>query len=75
MVPVSALSKYFCALCARAGKSLDDLGPKVGVLPTELLLMPTGSITPTKAVIAGLARELDSGVRYIEKLASQIPPK
>lgn len=27
---------------------------------------------PTKAVISGLARELDSDVRYLEKLAEEI---
>lgn len=75
MVPVSALSKHFCALCARAGKSLDDLAPKVGVLHKELFQMLTGRVTPTKGVIVGLARELDSDVRYIEKVASQIRPK
>jgi hypothetical protein len=32
----------------------------------------SGKVMPTKAVISGLARELDSDVRYLEKLAEEI---
>jgi len=75
VVQVSTFSQYVSALCARAGKSADDLAPKIGVLPTELLLMLAGWTTPTKEVIRGLARELDSDVNYLEKLASQVKLK
>jgi hypothetical protein len=34
----------------------------------------TGKVTPTQAVISGLAKELDSDVRYLEKLAAEIKP-
>jgi hypothetical protein len=69
---VYEFSKHVGALCARAGKNVHDLGPSVGVLPSELLDMINGRKKPTKAVIAGLARELNSDVRYLEKLAEQI---
>jgi hypothetical protein len=36
--------------------------------------MFNGYAVPSKAVIAGLARELDSDVRYLEKLAAEIKP-
>ena len=41
-------------------------------MPTELLRMINGRAKPTKAVIASLARELDSDVRYLAKLAAEI---
>jgi hypothetical protein len=40
----------------------------------ELLRMINGKTVPTKAVIAGLAKELDSDVRYLTKLAAEIKP-
>jgi hypothetical protein len=48
------------------------LGPKLGMDPMELLRMINGKVVPTKAVVQGLARELDSDVRYLEKLAEEI---
>ena len=72
---VYEFSKHIGALCVRAGKNVHDLGPRVGVLPTELLRMINGRAKPTKAVIAGLARELYSDVRYLAKLAAEIEPQ
>ena len=69
---VYEFSKHVGGLCVRAGKSVYDLGPRVGVLPSELLDMINGRKKPTKAVIAGLARELNSDVRYLKKLAAEI---
>jgi hypothetical protein len=40
--------------------------------PMELLRMINGKVVPTKAVVHGLARELDSDVRYLEKLVEEI---
>jgi hypothetical protein len=40
----------------------------------ELLRMINGKVMTTKAVISGLARELDTDVRYLEKLAAEIKP-
>jgi hypothetical protein len=48
------------------------VGAKLGIDLTELLRMINGKVVPTKQVIAGLARELDSDVRYLEKLADEI---
>jgi hypothetical protein len=47
-------------------------GKKLGVDPIELLHMLTGEGLPTKAVIASLAKELDSDSRYLEKLAAEM---
>jgi hypothetical protein len=74
---------HFPAFCASAifapalrsssasGIALARIGPW-GVDPIELLRMINGRSLPTKAIVAGLARELDSDVRYLEKLAEEI---
>jgi hypothetical protein len=69
---VYAFSKHVGALCARAGKSVYEIGPRLGVTPIELLQMINGRVKPTKAVVQGLAKELDSDVRYLEKLAADV---
>jgi transcriptional regulator with XRE-family HTH domain len=65
-------SQHIGALCVTRGIKVQKLGAKFGVDPTELLSMINGKTVPTKAVISGLARELDSDVRYLEKLAAEI---
>jgi transcriptional regulator with XRE-family HTH domain len=67
-------SRHIGALCARRHTNIQELGAKLGVHPMLLLSMINGRIMPTKAVIIGLAKELDSDVRYLEKLTSEIKP-
>ena len=40
--------------------------------PTELLGMINGRLLPTNAVLSGLALELDTDGRYLEKLAERL---
>jgi hypothetical protein len=40
----------------------------------ELLRMINGKAVPSKAVVARLARELDSYRAYLQKLAAEIEP-
>ena len=40
--------------------------------PMDLLRMINGKVPLNKKVIAGLAKELGSDVRYLEKLAAEI---
>jgi hypothetical protein len=69
---VYEFSKHIGALCVTRGTDVYKLGPKLGMDPMELLRMINGKVVPTKAVVQGLARELDSDVRYLEKLAEEI---
>ena len=69
---VYEFSKHIGALCVRANKNVHMLGEKLGVEPMQLLDMINGKVVPTRAVIAGLARELNSDVRCLEKLAAEI---
>jgi hypothetical protein len=71
---VYEFSKHIGALCVTRDTNVHKLGAKLGVDPAELLRMINGKVVPTKAVISGLARELDSDVRYLEKLAAEIRP-
>jgi hypothetical protein len=68
---VYEFSKHIGALCVRANKNVHTLGEKLGIDPMLLLRMINGKEVATKAVIAGLAKELDSDPRYLEKLAAE----
>lgn len=46
--------------------------PTTGIDPRELLDMINAKKMPTKAVIRGLAKELDIDERYLEKLAGEL---
>jgi hypothetical protein len=61
---VYEFSKHIGAICIRANKNLHTLDAALGVDPMLLLRMINGREAPTKAVIAGLAKELDSDPRY-----------
>ena len=69
---VYEFSKHIGALCATRGTDVYKLGAKLNIDPAELLRMINGRTKPTKAVINGLAWELDSDVRYLEKLADEV---
>jgi hypothetical protein len=69
---VYEFSKHIGALCARRGTNEQILGAKLHIDPMELLRMINGCAVPTKPVIAGLAKELDSDVSYLTRLAEEI---
>jgi hypothetical protein len=66
---VYEFSKHICALCATRRTDVFRLSAKLGIDPMELLQMINGKVVPTRAVIQGLAKELDSDPRYLEQLA------
>jgi hypothetical protein len=47
-------------------------GGAPGDLPPELLNMINGRAVPTKAVVVGLGKELDTTVGYMTELANEI---
>jgi hypothetical protein len=69
---VYEFSKYIGTLCVTRDTNVHKLGEKLGVDPMELLRMINGRAVPTKAVVQGLAKALDSDVRFLEKLADPI---
>jgi transcriptional regulator with XRE-family HTH domain len=48
------------------------LAAALRVDPMDLLRMINGRSSPSKAIVAGLATELDSDPRFLEKLADEI---
>jgi hypothetical protein len=52
--------------------NVHKLGVTLGIDPVELLPMINGKAVPTKVIIQGLAKQLDSDPRYLEKLADEI---
>jgi hypothetical protein len=71
---VYEFSEHICALCVTRGTDVFRLGTKLGIDPMELLQMINGKVVPTRAVIRGLAKELDSNVSLLMKLAAEIKP-
>jgi hypothetical protein len=69
---VSDFTRYVGVLLSRRQVEIYPLSRRLNMDPTELQRMINGIATPTKAVIAGLARELDTDVRHLEKLAEEI---
>jgi hypothetical protein len=65
------LSTHIGALCTR-DTDVHKPGPKLGVGPVKLLRMINGRSSPPKAILAGLGKELDSDVRYLNKLEDEI---
>lgn len=59
-------------MCAPRMLNVYQLGPRLGIDPRELLDMINAKKMPTKAVIRGLAKEVDIDERYLEKLAGEI---
>jgi hypothetical protein len=71
---VNEFSNHICALCATRGADVFRLGTKLGIDPMQLLQMINGKVVPTRVVISGLAKELDSNVSLLTKLAGEIKP-
>jgi hypothetical protein len=69
---VYGLSQHLGTLCVTHDTNVHKLGAKLGIDPGELLRMINGKVVPTKAVIEGLAKQLDSDPSYLEQLAEEI---
>jgi transcriptional regulator with XRE-family HTH domain len=67
----NAFAKNIGLLCVQKGTNVDKLAEELKMEPGELLKMINGSAVPTRQVIAGLAKALDSDVRYLEKVAGE----
>jgi hypothetical protein len=69
---VYAFPEYIRELCVKRCTNVHALGAKLGVDPLEMLKMIDGRVAPTKAALGELAKEVDSDIRYLEKLAEKI---
>jgi ribosome-binding protein aMBF1 (putative translation factor) len=69
---VSEFTKYLGDLCARREIDLYRLAERLTMDPTDLIKMINGRLMPTNVVLSGLARELDTDTRLLERLADEI---
>ena len=69
---VSEFTKHVGGLCTRREIDIDRLAERLVMDPTQLLKMINGRLIPTSLVLSGLARELHTDVRHLEKLAEEI---
>jgi transcriptional regulator with XRE-family HTH domain len=69
---VYEFSKHIGALCVTRDTNVHKLGAKLGVDPTELLRMINGKVMPTKALVKGLAKELDIDESFLNRLAEEV---
>jgi hypothetical protein len=69
---VYAFPQYVRELCVKRRTNVHALGAKLRLDPMELLKMIDGRVAPTKAALGALAKEVDSEIRFLEKLAEKI---
>jgi ribosome-binding protein aMBF1 (putative translation factor) len=69
---VSEFTKHVGDLCTRREIDIDRLAQRLTMDPAELLKMINGRLTPTNVALSGLARELDTDLRYLQKLADEV---
>jgi hypothetical protein len=63
---------WYLALCVTRSSDLYSPSEKLGLEPMELVGMINGRTSPSKAVVQGLAIELGSDVRFLERLADEV---
>jgi hypothetical protein len=68
----SEFTKHVGGLCTRREMDIDRLAKRLVMDPTQLLKMINGRLIPTTLVLSGLAQELHTDVRHLEKLAKEI---
>jgi hypothetical protein len=71
---VCEFSKHIADLCATRSTNVFRLAAKLGMDRIKLLGMINSKVVPTRAVISGLAKELQSNVSLLTKLAAEIKP-
>jgi hypothetical protein len=69
---VSEFTWHVGHLCAQREIDVYRLAERLTIDPAELLKMINGRLLPTGLVLSGLARELDTDMQYLEKLAAEI---
>jgi hypothetical protein len=65
-------STYVGNLRVTRDTNVHKLAAALGQDPTEPLCMINGRASPTKAIVAGLAKALDSDVRFLDRRADEI---
>ena len=70
--PPFAFSVTIGETCARKMRTFVDLADKLKMDIHDLMKQCNGKVPPTKALVKGLAKELDINESYLEKLAEEV---
>ena len=65
-------STHIGATCAKEFRTFPDLAEKLKMDVTDLMRQCNGKAPPSKALVKGLARELDINESFLEKLAEEV---
>jgi ribosome-binding protein aMBF1 (putative translation factor) len=70
--PPYAFSICIGEACTRKMRTFVDLAEKLKMDVHDLMRQCNGKTTPTKALVKGLAKELDINESYLDKLAEDV---
>jgi transcriptional regulator with XRE-family HTH domain len=67
-----SFSTHIGAACAKQFRTFPDLAEKLGMDVTDLMRQCNAKAPPSKALVKGLARELNIDESYLWKLAEEV---
>jgi transcriptional regulator with XRE-family HTH domain len=70
--PPYTFSTHIGAACATKMRTFPDLAEKLKMDVTDLMRQCNGKVPPSKALVKGLAKELDIDESFLEKLAAEV---
>jgi hypothetical protein len=70
--PPYAFSVTVGETCARKMRNFQDLAEKQKMPVEDLMRQANGHASPSKALVKGLAKELEIDESYLEKLAAEV---
>jgi transcriptional regulator with XRE-family HTH domain len=70
--PPYQFSTQIGAACARQFRTFPDLAEKLKMDVTDLMRQCNGKAPPSKALVKGLAKELDIDESYLNRLADEV---
>jgi transcriptional regulator with XRE-family HTH domain len=70
--PPYAFSTHIGTLCAQKFRTFQDLAERLRMDVHDLMRQCNGKVPPSKALVKGLAKELDINESYLEKLAEEV---
>ena len=65
-------STRICAACAKQFRTFADLAEKLNMDLTELMRQCNGEVSPSKALVNGLAKELNIDESFLNRLAEEV---
>jgi transcriptional regulator with XRE-family HTH domain len=65
-------STHIGAACNTQSRTFTDLAEKLKMDVTELMRQCNGKVSPSKALVKGLAKELDIDEAFLSRLADEV---